>query len=280
LGDRFILHSLRNLPFRYYIFLKTLYISIISALVVYLGTFHFSDIPMDLSKNALIVIVILIASGISAFYNLLMVIDRMLGSNMIFNIITGKYHQPVEEERIFMFLDMVSSTAVAERIGHIQFYKFLNEVFTDITEYIVNSGGEIYKYVGDEVIISWPVTQGLRKNRCTELYFKVSERLHSHRLYYENKYNVSPYFRAGMHIGKVIVGQLGKEKRELAFLGDTVNTTARIQGMCKLKQQDLLISEALYLRLPHPETYRAHSFGLIHLRGRSKEIRIYSLQKR
>ena len=52
-------------------------------------------------------------------------ISDNLGHNVLFNYLTGKYHQPVEEERIFMFLDMRSSTAFAETLGHVRYFEML-----------------------------------------------------------------------------------------------------------------------------------------------------------
>lgn len=59
-----------------------------------------------------------------------------------------------------MFLDIRSSTTIAEKLGHEKWFALLNDFFNDITEPVINTEGEIYQYVGDEVIISWPVTRG------------------------------------------------------------------------------------------------------------------------
>jgi len=268
----------RKFTFRFFVLIKTCLISFIGVGVVFYGTYFFPDIPVDVTRPFMLTTAISFSFVISFLYSLLLGLHRMLGKESLMSILTGRYHYPVEEERIFMFLDMVSSTTVAEKIGHIQFHRFLNEVFFDITPDILDAQGDIYKYVGDEVIISWPVEKGLKYNRCINLYFKVQQTLWNNMIGYEERYGVKPYFRAGMHLGKVIVGEIGDFKREIAFLGDTVNTTARIQEMCKTKQQDLLISESLYKRIKHPDYYQAHNFGMIHLRGRKEEIRIFSIQ--
>ena len=61
-----------------------------------------------------------------------------------------------------MFLDLKSSTTIAEKIGHINFHKFINDFLFTISEAIISSKGEIYKYVGDEVIITWKMKEGLK----------------------------------------------------------------------------------------------------------------------
>jgi class 3 adenylate cyclase len=56
----------------------------------------------------------------------------------------GQYHQPRQEERIFLFLDMKSSTTIAEKIGNEQYFRLLHDVFSDIAESIAEFEGEIY----------------------------------------------------------------------------------------------------------------------------------------
>ena len=61
-----------------------------------------------------------------------------------------------------MFLDLKSFMTIAERIGHIQFHRFINEFLFTISEAIIGNKGEIYKYVGDEVTITWKMKEGLK----------------------------------------------------------------------------------------------------------------------
>jgi len=83
-----------------------------------------------------------------------MQINRLIGGRIFLSFFTGRYHKPIEEDRIFMFLDLKSSTAIAEKIGHINFHKFINDFLFTISEAIISNRGEIYKYVGDEIIIT------------------------------------------------------------------------------------------------------------------------------
>lgn len=69
-------------------------------------------------------------------------VSEYLGLNVFRNYLTGRYHQPREEERIFMFLDMKSSTTIAEELGHLHYYDLLNQYYADITDAIINTYGE------------------------------------------------------------------------------------------------------------------------------------------
>lgn len=77
-------------------------------------------------------------------------IQQKFGPGNIWNIFTGKYHSPKVEPRIFMSLDLKSSTSIAENLGESKYHQFLKEVFSDITEPISENKAEIYQYVGDE----------------------------------------------------------------------------------------------------------------------------------
>ncbi|PQJ16644.1 hypothetical protein BST99_13790 [Aureicoccus marinus] len=77
------------------------------------------------------------------------------------NFLKGKYLRPKREERIFMFMDLKSSTAIAERLGEERYFNFLNDTFSIATPGILVTQGEIYQYVGDEIVISWLINNGL-----------------------------------------------------------------------------------------------------------------------
>ena len=95
--------------------------------------------------------------AISLFY---MEVSENLGQAVLNNFFTGKYHSPTEESRIFMFLDMKSSTTIAESLGHIRYFEMLQEYYSDLSDSIVKYSGEIYQYVGDEIVVSWTLKKG------------------------------------------------------------------------------------------------------------------------
>lgn len=66
--------------------------------------------------------------------------------------------------------------------------------------------------------------------------------LNSTRQKYLSVYGVCPEFRAGLHGGKVIITWVGELKKEIVYIGDTVNTASRIQEDCKRLGKDFLVS--------------------------------------
>jgi len=281
LGNFTFLQRFRNLPFTAFLLLKTAYFTSVAATVIVARLFVSDQIVKNLpSKANILIVAILLTLGISFIATFALMLRRMLGQNALLNFFTGRYFKPVEEERIFMFLDLSSSTQIAEKIGHLKFHVFLNEFFYDITDAILGAEGEIYKYVGDEVIVSWRLTDGIRNSRCIQSFFEIQKMIEEKKDKYLNKFGYIPHFRAGIHCGPVIVGEMGDYKREIGFFGDTVNTTARIQEACKEYKRDLLISSEFLKNLSLGSDYSVNSVGEIGLKGKEILIELFGIEKR
>lgn len=195
--------------------------------------------------------------------------------------LTGKYRKPRQELRIFMFLDMRSSTAIAEQLGHVKFFQLLNELFTDITDPIIYSRGEIYQYVGDEVSVTWRLRRGIRAQNCLRCFFGIRRKLKARAAHYRKRYGIEPVFKAGFHYGTVTTGEVGLVKKETIFSGDVVNTAARIQNSCNAHGVDLLISKDLLDLLSLPEWhYTWREIGEIALKGKRREVSLWTVDER
>jgi len=213
------------------------------------------------------------------FFSFLFQVNELIGGRVLFSFFTGKYHKPIEEDRIFMFLDLKSSTTVAEKIGHINFHKFINDFLFTISEAVIANRGEIYKYMGDEVIITWGMKEGLKDMRCIRLFFEAVDRVKQNRHLFEKKYGIVPEFKAGIHCGKVVAGEMGDTKKEIAFLGDVINTAARIENECNPHQRPLLISEDLLQKISLGKEYKYEKIGDINLRGKVEKIELYAIER-
>ncbi|WP_394751010.1 adenylate/guanylate cyclase domain-containing protein [Spongiimicrobium salis] len=209
------------------------------------------------------------------FYN---EVSDNIGQAVLLNFFTGKYHQPIEEERVFMFLDMKSSTTIAEQLGHVQYFKMLTEYYKDLSDAIIQYGGEIYQYVGDEVVVTWKLKKGFAPN-CLNCFFAMKAALAHRAPKYQSKYEVTPTFKAGIHFGKVTTGEIGVIKKEIIFSGDVLNTTARIQGLCNTYGVDVLVSERLIQELDGGEAFRPKVLGETKLRGRNEKINLFTIEK-
>lgn len=214
--------------------------------------------------------------GISLFACLFYAeISENIGQNVLFNFFTGKYHKPKEEKRIFMFLDMKSSTTIAEKLGHIKYFELLKAYYDTMSNAIIRHEGEVYQYIGDEVVISWEYERGVRNNNCINCFFAMKADLATKAPTFESAYGVTPYFKAGLHYGMVTTGEIGALKKEIIFTGDVLNTTARIQSLCNENNTDLIISEPLYNELDQTEQDFV-SIGEVELKGKQEAIKLFS----
>jgi adenylate cyclase len=201
------------------------------------------------------------------------------GPGILKKFLLGQYYHPKKEDRIFMFLDMKSSTTIAEEIGNEKYFNLLSNLFSDLTDTILNNEGEIYQYVGDEIVITWPTKSGIKNANCIHCYFDIKNRLIELSSYYQSKYQTVPNFKAGLHYGIVMAGEVGVIKKDIIYSGDVLNTTARIQAKCNEFKTDLLISQNI-LEILEPKdltSFKTEKIGSIVLRGKKEEIVIKSI---
>lgn len=205
-------------------------------------------------------------------------VEEIVGSGNMASLFFGTYSRPREEERIFMFLDLKSSTTLAEKLGNKAFLNLLNDFFFTASEGISKTNGTIYKYVGDEVIVTWPLEKGIHKAQALKCFFLIDEGIKHRHSEFERKYGIIPDFKAGMHCGTVITGELGYKKKEITYMGDVLNTTARIEAECNPLQERLLISEHLKSLLPKNEPFSFKDKGEAILRGKHAKLRLFSVK--
>ena len=118
-------------------------------------------------------------------------INEKFGQGVLINFLLGKYHKPKEERRIFMFMDLKSSTTYAEKLGHIKYSQLIQDCFYDLTDIVLSYEAKIYQYVGDEVVLSWDVDKGINHENCLKTFFAFDNLLQSKSKYYKNSLNSS-----------------------------------------------------------------------------------------
>ncbi len=200
----------------------------------------------------------------------------LIGRANFFRLILGLYHRPREISRIFMFVDLKGSTTIAEKLTNKAFSSLIQDYFYDVSDAIMMFGGEIYQYVGDEIIVVWPIR---KKNlNCIRSFFKMVEIIERKRDGYLSKYGLVPEFKAGIHVGKVILTSVGKQKKEIVYHGDVLNTTSRIEGKCNELKQSLLMSEDMLNYLDLGNEFIVEKKDEIELRGKAHKLSLYGVR--
>ncbi len=268
---------LRRLPFFALITLKSVvyFLFILIGQVIGIVLFPTAEAPL-LTRYFWSTI---FSAGASFAINFVVQIDGMLGQGELWRFILGRYHRPRREERIFLFLDLVGSTGLAERLGDTRLFELLDALYADIAAPISDHEGAIHKYVGDEVIVAWPPERGLPEGRVIACAFAIAARVAARAPAYRTRYGVAPRFRMGLHMGEVVVGELGSDKREIAYLGDAVNTAARLVDACRELGHDCIASAPLLGRTRLPNGIHAEPLGAVPLRGKEAEVLLFALAR-
>jgi adenylate cyclase len=223
--------------------------------------------------------------GFAFCINFALTVTRLLGPRTMLSFITGRYYRPREEQRIVLFADLIGSTKLAEQLGDQKFHAFLNQVFWDMTEPVLEAGGEIDRYIGDELVVSWLLPDAApaaddRRKAAIACIFAMEDALAARAERYRVRFRTVPRFRAALHAGPLVVGEMGDVKREIVLLGDTMNTTARIESVCRTSGHDYIASAPA---MPKPDTIpasvRAEKLGPVELRGKAQVIELFALTR-
>jgi adenylate cyclase len=222
---------------------------------------------------------VLFALAVVVGANLLFSVNDLLGPGVLFAFAAGRYYNPRIEERALLFIDMRSSTAIAERLGELRYLDLLNRFVADVSLAVAEAGGDIHKYVGDEVIATWRLAPGANNPACVRAVFAALDRIVAQGAAYEREFSVVPDFRAGLHCGPVAVGELGSLRKEIALIGDTMNTAARIQEACRDTDNRVLASAILLERLAAlPPGVMRRRLAELPMRGKAQPLELDALE--
>ncbi|MBA4058568.1 MAG: hypothetical protein C0490_27880, partial [Marivirga sp.] len=115
-------------------------------------------------------------------------VNKKYGPGVLIPLLLGKYRNPREEERIFLFMDLKSSTTTAEKLGHLKYSSFISDYFMDINEVLLPFRAEVYQYVGDEIVVTWRENEGLKDCTCIRFFFACKKQFQDRTSYYMAQY--------------------------------------------------------------------------------------------
>ena len=98
--------------------------------------------------------------------------------------------------------------------------------------------------------------------------------------YYNENYGVVPQFKVGLHLGIVTAVEVGEIKRDIAYHGDTINTTSRIQSVCNQYDKTFLVSAEIKEFTQLEDNYSIQLIGDVSLKGKDKPIIVYSVDRK
>ena len=209
--------------------------------------------------------------------NFLLQMNRLIGTNVVGYFVAGVYRRPKAEERVFLFIDLEGSTSLAERLGSARYFELLRRFVDELTEPVLEAEGEIYQYAGDEVVITWPLEAGVRRANCVRCFFAIRAAVGRDALRYEQHFGAVPRFRGGLHGGVVTGGEIGDLRQQVVFVGDILNTAARLEEYAKRTGRDLVVSGPLLARLTLPPGVLATACGDLEIRGKDARVTAFAV---
>lgn len=208
-------------------------------------------------------------------------VEEWMGRRTFMGFLLGRYEKPKREERVVLTMDLVGSTELAERLGDLRYYRFLNHTYSLMTDAVLRNEADIHKYVGDEVIFTWPMRVGIRHHNCLDLFFDIIARIEANTNDLQREYGAVPRFRAAVHGGRVISAQVGHIKRTVDLSGDVMNSVSRMLGLAKTMKTDILVSAELIERMPNaPERFVIGVQHTVPVKGRRREVRVHELARK
>jgi adenylate cyclase len=172
--------------------------------------------------------------------------------------------------------DIRGFTPMAEKLGEQKIARLLGNWFRDSGNVVQSAGGIIDKYIGDALLAYWPARdlEGTESAICLDSALQILQ-LAANRTWGEPDQK----FRVGiaLHFGRVTSSNIGQVAvRDATIIGDAVNTTFRLEGVMKLLNQNLVMSQDFATVLPEGPTLV--DFGEFQLKGKSQLVRVYGLE--
>lgn len=202
--------------------------------------------------------------------------DQKYSPGVFWEILSGKYLSPKTEKRLIMFLDLKDSTPIAESLGHERYFLFIKDFIYYVSNAVLENGGRIFQYVGDEVVVTWPYRKSdVVKSINTVI---LARRTLQHASdYFRRRYDFIPEFRVGLHAGEVTIGEVGVMKKDIAISGEAMNICARIRTACGELNQKYIVSQDFF-DASVLKSWQGEDLGEITLKGVEKPVKLYALK--
>ena len=218
----------------------------------------------------------LIASSVVVF---VLHVRELLGRDVFISLLTGRYRNPVREERVFVFIDLIGSTAFAEEFGDLRAQQYLGALFAAFAAEVRRHKGAIDDYVGDAAIITWPMAGGIKNASCIRCVFGIIDSIEAQSEFWLKTYGRVPRLRVALHGGFIITAEIGVDHHKITYFGDTVNTASRLETLCKTLNRPVLISAELAGRLTLPDGVVGVDLGEHAVKGRGQTLGVLALER-
>ena len=182
----------REAPFLVVLVTRSLVWLAIIALGIGLPLMVINRTPLSQLTTGRIGVLVAISFTAALILSFIGQVNRLLGRGVMTRLILGRYHRPREENRIFLLVDLKGSTQIAEQLGNLRYHEFVKRFIGDVAANAVRHGGEVHRYVGDEVIVTWSEQRGLADAACIRAVFAITDALAHARPDYDAEFGIVP----------------------------------------------------------------------------------------
>ena len=135
-----------------------------------------------------------------------------------------------------IFTDISGFTTMAETMDAATVADLLGEYFGVLTDVVVKNGGLVTDFIGDGLLVLFgaPMHQPDHADRGVAAALAMDEAAQRFNAELGTRGIQWGHTRIGVHTGKALVGNIGTHgKLKYSALGDTLNTTSRVEGLNK-----------------------------------------------
>ncbi|MBF0287817.1 MAG: adenylate/guanylate cyclase domain-containing protein [SAR324 cluster bacterium] len=184
------------------------------------------------------------------------------------------------EERVMtaLFSDVKGFSSISEKLTPTQLVQLLNEYLTEMSSIIMKYEGTVDKFEGDAIIAFFgaPVKFSDHATRGALVCLEMQNRLAEMRHQWRKEGRIELFHRIGINTGPMVVGNMGSSSRfDYTMMGNSVNLAARLEGVNKMYQNEILMSEMTYGECK--DSIEARELDLIRVIGINEPVRIYEI---
>lgn len=222
---------------------------------------------------------LLYSLAVSAVVAFVFRVSDLIGPSLFISLLLGRYHRPTREERIFLFLDVSGSTHFADQHGDLEAQAYLGQIFNALAAPVRRTRGSIDDYIGDMALVTWPMRRGMRDAACLRCVFDFAATIKAQSSAWQARFGQVPQFRAVLHCGWVVTAEVGLERHKIAYFGDVVNTTGRLETLSKTLGEPVLVSADLLGSMQGlPQDFAAEHLGFHVIRGRNEPLEVAAIR--
>lgn len=182
----------------------------------------------------------------------------------------------VKRDMTIFFSDIRQFTSLSERLTPEENFKFINSYLSRVVPILGEHGGFVDKYMGDGILALFPKENGADTavSSAIEMQKKIRE-YNGHRA---NCGYPPLSMGIGLHTGTLMMGVVGVEERmQNTVISDAVNLASRLEGITKVFNISLAISEETFKSLSDPGSWLYRFIGKVRVKGKAQPVSVFEI---